>query len=134
MKQKQTIIALVSLGLLVILFTGCTERPGKIELSATEYDFGTIPNNAAVTQVFEVRNVGAGKLEIAGVSTSCGCTTAKIDRRQLAPGETAELAVMYDPLAHNGATGQFMRMIYIRSDDPDVPEITLTVRVTVTEL
>ena len=134
MRQKRATIELISLGLLLLALTiGCTGQPGQIELSATEYDFGTIPNDKAVTHVFEVRNVGRGKLEIAGVSTSCGCTTAEVDKRQLAPGETAKLEVTYDPQAHGGATGQFMRVVYIRSDDPNIPEATLTVRVTVAE-
>jgi hypothetical protein len=134
MSQKRATIGLALLGLLLlVLVTGCAQQPGQIELSAAEYDFGTIPNTKSVSQMFEVRNVGRGKLEIAGVSTSCGCTTAEVDKRQLAPGEMAELMVTYDPQAHGGATGQFMRIVYIRTDDPDVPEATLTIRVKVTE-
>jgi hypothetical protein len=137
MRQKRTRIALASASSLILLLTaiiGCAKGPGKIELSATEYDFGTISNRESVSQVFEVHNVGRGQLEITGVSTSCGCTTAETDKRQLAPGETAKLKVTYDPQAHDGATGRFMRMVYVRSDDPDVPETTLTIRVAVTEL
>lgn len=134
MRGKRATIGLAMLGpLLLALAAGCAQQPGKVELSAAEYDFGTIPNTKPVSKVFEVRNVGRGKLEIAGVSTSCGCTTAEVNKRQLAPGETAELQVTYDPQAHGGATGQFMRVVYVRTDDPDVPEATLTIRVTVNE-
>lgn len=134
MKRKRATIGLALLGLLLLaLAAGCAQQTGKVELSAAEYDFGTIPNTKPVSKVFEVRNVGRGKLEIAGVSTSCGCTTAAVNKRQLAPGETAELQVTYDPQAHGGATGQFMRVVYVRTDDPDVPEATLTIRVTVNE-
>jgi hypothetical protein len=133
MKKKRVTVGLVVLGLLLALTTGCSGQTGQIELSATEYDWGTIPNTAAVSQMFEVRNTGQGDLEILGVSTSCGCTTAEVDRRQLAPGEIAGLTVTYDPRVHDGATGQFMRAVYIRTDDPDMPEATLTVRVTVAE-
>ena len=134
MKRKRATIGLALLGLLLLaLAAGCAPQTGKVELSAAEYDFGTIPNTKPVSKVFEVRNVGRGKLEIAGVSTSCGCTTAAVNKRQLAPGETAELQVTYDPQAHGGATGQFMRVVYVRTDDPDVPEATLTIRVTVNE-
>ncbi len=123
------------LGLLLLgLAVGCAKQPGRIELSDAEYDFGTISNEKAVSHVFEVRNVGQGQLEIAGVSTSCGCTVAEVDRRQLAPGETAQLTVTYDPQAHDGATGRFMRVVYIRSDDPDLSEATLTIHVTVAKL
>jgi hypothetical protein len=43
------------------------------------------------------------------------------------------LLVTYDPLAHDGATGQFLRLVYVRSNDPDTPEASLTLRVTVVE-
>lgn len=124
---------LALLGLLLVLAAGCAGQPGQVALSASEYDFGTISNTAPVSQTFEVRNTGRGRLEIVGLSTSCGCTTATVDKVELEPGETAQLEVTYDPLAHGGATGQFMRLVYLRTDDPRFPETTLTIRVTVIE-
>ena len=137
MKRVGTAFAPAILLMLVLaVATGCTvaaQSPGKIELSATEFDFGTIPNTESVSQVFQVRNLGGEKLEITGVSTSCGCTTAETGSRSLSPGEVTDLTVTYDPQAHDGATGEFMRVVYVRSDDPDTPEATLTIRVTVVE-
>jgi hypothetical protein len=121
---------------ILLAVTACTvlaKSPGRIELSTTNFDFGAISNRKAVSQEFTVRNTGQGELSIVGVSTSCGCTTAQIDKQQLAPGETAQLTVTFDPLVHNGATGEFVRVVYVRSDDPDTPEATLTVHVTVVE-
>lgn len=121
---------------ILLAVTACTvvaKSPGRIELSTTNFDFGTISNRKAVSQAFTVRNTGQGELSIVGVSTSCGCTTAQIDKQQLAPGETAQLTVTFDPQVHNGATGEFVRVVYVRSDDPDTPEATLTVHVTVVE-
>lgn len=129
------IIAILSF-LLAGAMAGCAAgaaEPGRIELSTTEFDFGTIPNTQAVSQVFQVHNAGEGLLEIESVSTSCGCTTAKIDGRRLAPGEATDLTVTYDPLAHDGATGEFMRIVYVRSSDPNTPEANLMIRVTVVE-
>ncbi|HJX39066.1 MAG TPA: hypothetical protein VJ714_10720, partial [Anaerolineae bacterium] len=56
-------VALISLligALAVVAFVSrtATNSPGQIELSATEFDFGIIPNTEAVSQVFQVRNVG----------------------------------------------------------------------------
>jgi hypothetical protein len=137
MKRAGTAFAPVVLLMLALaVATGCTaaaRSPGKIELSATEFDFGTIPNTGPVSQVFQVRNAGGETLEITGVSTSCGCTTAEIGSRSLSPGETTDLTVTYDPQAHDGATGEFMRVVYVRSNDPETPEASLTVRVTVVE-
>jgi hypothetical protein len=139
MREKQVAATLVLCGLLIqllILAVGCTanaESPGQIELSATEFDFGAVPNDKPVSQVFQVRNAGRGPLEILGLSTSCGCTTAEIDDHRLAPGATTNLTVTYDPQAHDGATDEFMRIVYVRSDDPATAEATLTLRVKVVD-
>lgn len=139
MRWEQLRITLALPGLLILVLamaSGCTtaaESPGRIELSATEFDFGAIPNTGPVSQTFQVRNGGQGMLEIAGVSTSCGCTMAGIDSRSLAPGQATDLVVTYDPQAHDGATGEFMRLVYVRSSDPETPEASLTIWVTVVE-
>ena len=122
--------------LMLAAVVGCAsaaESLGRIELSTTEFDFGTVPNTDVVSQVFQVRNVGGAELEITGVSTSCGCTTAEIGSHRLSPGEATGLKVTYDPQAHDGATGEFMRLVYVRSNDPDAPEASLTILVTVIE-
>ncbi len=138
MKQRQLLIALAVAGSLTIVlaiaafgFRTATKPPGEIELSVGEFDFGTVGNTEPVSQVFQVRNVGQGWLEITSLSTSCGCTTAEVDSHNLAPGEVTDLTVTYDPQAHEGATGEFLREVYIRSNDPDTPEARLTIRITV---
>lgn len=134
MRRFENTIALTVLLILTLAVTaGCTtaKQPSKIELSADEFDFGTIPNTGPVSQAIQVHNAGGSKLEVTGISTSCGCTTAEIDKRSISPGERADLNVTYDPLAHDGATGEFVRLVYVRSNDPDTPEASLTIRVTV---
>ena len=129
MKRRTMLWILVS-----IIVVSCANRaPGQIALSMVDFDFGTVPNTKAVSQTFEIRNVGRGTLEITGVSTSCGCTTAKVTDSFVPPGENTELIVTYDPQAHGGATGRFMRVVYIRSNDADTPEAQLTIFVNVTE-
>ena len=132
-------MCLVLVGLLILTLaaaSGCAvaaNPPGQVELSASEFDFGDIPNTGPVSHTFQVRNVGQGALEITGVSTSCGCTTAEIGSPRLTPGGVTDLTVTFDPQAHDGTTGYFMRQVYVRSDDPDTPEATLTIRATVVE-
>jgi hypothetical protein len=124
-------------GLLVLAvavgYAALPQAPGQIELSASQFDFGTVPNTSPVSHTFQVHNAGQGLLEITGLATSCGCTSATIASRHLAPAASTDLTVTYDPLAHDGATGQFMRIVYVRSDDPNTPEASLTIYVTVVE-
>ncbi len=133
-RTQRGLFLLIPLGLAVVLFlSGCRagSEPGRLWLSATELDLGTIPNTGPVSRTLGVRNVGGGPLEITGVSTSCGCTTAEIADRSLAPGEATELAVTFDPQAHSGETGTFLRQVYIRSSDLERPEAAITLHVTV---
>lgn len=125
-----------SMLVVIIALSACGgghREPGRIALVEGVVDFGTIPNSAPVTHTIPVRNEGSGLLEITGVSTSCGCTTAEAINRRLAPGEATDLVIVFDPQSHGGETGTFLRQVYVRSNDPDVPEAVLTFRVTVVE-
>lgn len=139
MNQKKTIaivglvVLLVAVAAVAVGYAALPLAPGQIALSATEFSFGTVPNTGPVSHTFQVRNTGQGPLEIKGLATSCGCTSASVASHGLAPGEATDLTVTYDPLAHDGATGEFVRVVYVRSDDPDTPEATLTVRAIVVE-
>ncbi len=136
-KKKWIFLTLTGLSILAVAVVFGNEAvnrsSGRIELSVTEYDFGTIPNTMPVSQVFQVRNIGRRTLEITGVSTSCGCTSAEINESNLLPGEETDLKVTYDPLAHHGTLGKLTRQVYVRSNDPDTPEAVLTIRMTVVE-
>lgn len=130
------VIVVAVILLIVAVAVGYAALPqaaGRIELSATEFDLGTVPNTGPVSHTFQVRNAGRGPLRIDGVSTSCGCTTAEIASTELSPGESTRLVVTFDPLAHDGAVGEFLRFVYVRSDDPDTPEAGLAIHVRVVE-
>jgi len=127
-----TVVALLVMGLLgAAAYAAATSGPGRIELSATEFDFGIVLNTGPVSHDFQVRNVGRGPLEITGVSTSCGCTTAEVATKRLERDQAATLRVTFDPQAHDGAPGEYLRMVYVSSNDPATPEASLTIRVTV---
>lgn len=126
------------------------QLPGKLEITETRYDFGTIGLDN-VSHSFMARNVGAGPLSIEQVSTSCGCTSAQLvkDGRPsvkfgmdhgnlpranmtLQPGEEVEIVATYNPLAHGpaNAAGYFNRIVYLKTDNPkEEHELTITMTV-----
>ena len=133
--RRQWTAILLLLAVIAVLSAcgGDPREPGRIALVEGVVEFGTIPNSAPVTHTVAVRNEGRGVLQITGVSTSCGCTTAEAANRRLAPGEAADLVIVFDPQAHGGETGTVLRQVYVRSNDPETPEAVLTFRVTVVE-
>lgn len=96
-----------------------------IEITPDSYDFGEIQYKDIVTRGFKVRNKGNAVLEITRVATSCGCTTAKVTKTTLEPGEETELEVVYNSGQMTGShgKGQQERIIYIKSNDPINPQI-----------
>lgn len=88
---------------------------------------GTIPNTQPVSRTLTIQNVGGGWLEILGVSTSCGCTTAAVNVSRLPAGRTATVTITFDPTAHGGQAGPFLRKVYLRTNDPATPEAVITI-------
>src|SRR4030042_4641256 len=55
-------------------------------------DFGSVLQGTLLDGDIKILNTGKGPLKISDVSTSCGCTVAKIDRKEFAPGDTAVIS------------------------------------------
>lgn len=107
--------------------------PPRIEVLPSSYDFGVIPYRA-VEKSFTVRNAGGSPLKIMGISTSCGCTRAELEREELLPGEETELLVTFDPnLMEEHLTGRIYRVVYIKSNDPERPEVEIELWATLEE-
>lgn len=120
-------------GLLILAIAGCSGGTPQAAVSPADYDFGRIGPDNPVTTTFVVNNPGNGPLQIESVATSCGCTTAQISSQTIAPGASADLTVTFDPQAHAGATGQFLRYVYLRTNDPATPEVEVEIKVEVVE-
>jgi len=121
------------LGLLALAGYWLQADPPRIVLEPASFDWGEIPYDRAVTQAFLVKNEGGEPLEILAVTTSCGCTTAGVDSEIIEPGGTARLWVTFDPTVHEPTTGPVVRFIYLRTNDPDNPEVSLELHATLVE-
>ncbi len=104
---------------------GYTARP-SIVLDPTALDFGSLA--AAETKTVAVRNAGRAPLRIVAISSSCGCTTGKMDVTVLSPGAAAQMRVTFDTVAHGPQTGPARHAVYLRTNDPRNPEVEIEVR------
>jgi hypothetical protein len=99
----------------------------RIQVVPSSYDFGEI--RGLVNHTFLVKNMGDGMLEISHVSTSCACTWADIHSRNIEPGGSTTLTVTYDPNFHEPPdSGNIFRVVYIKSNDPEQPEVEIEIR------
>lgn len=102
-----------------------TARP-VIQVEPPSHDFGTIPQEV-VSHSFTVKNNGNETLVIAEVTTSCGCTTAEIDKKKISPGDEATLTVTFDPIVHD-TMGKTTRTVFLETNDPKSPVKKIRIR------
>ena len=110
----------------LLALAACRSRPPDISVATTRYDFGAIQQGEVVVAEISVRNAGQGELKIEAVSTSCGCTTARVEPEVIPPGGEGRLIVQYNSGAHPDS-GAVQRYVYIASNDPDEPEVQVII-------
>lgn len=126
------------------------KRP-EITLKPQSFDFGDVnKTQGKVSKIFKVENKGNSDLIISNIRVSCSCTTASLKvgknkspdfaisgapkgwKEIIRPGESADLEVVLD-VAHPSMTaGKQTRNIFIASNDPVYPQVTIKVEAQVT--
>ena len=105
-----------------------TPSKARAEAVAVEYDFGAITKqNGKVRTDFVIKNTGRDALIIGDIVTSCGCTSATISEKNIAPGGSATLTATFDPNFHEEPQGRFSRSIFVPTNDPNALELEFTI-------
>jgi hypothetical protein len=88
-------------------------------------DFGSVPRGPTLTHPFRLTNNTGSAVTISNIRVSCGCTTARALRTQLAPGQSTAILAEMD-------TGRFQRektvTIYVQFSEPRFEEVRLLVQ------
>jgi len=101
-----------------------SEKAGpKIEFENTVYDFGKVGPLQKLNGEFKFTNTGDAPLKITKVEKCCGAVT-KLDKDELAPGESGVLHVQY---TSSRFSNKIKKQLYINSNDKDTPRATLTI-------
>lgn len=80
--------------------------PAALVLEPAEIDLGEVAINTETTFRACLVNRGSEPVAIEKVGSSCGCAEAKVEPRQLAPGESAEVSGKYRAASHPGPVAQ----------------------------
>ncbi len=107
---------------------GNSAPPGHVPKAVPSdplYDFGSALEGTMVKHTFTIKNTGQGYLDIQGVKTSCGCTTGDPSKMHVAPGDSSDIAVAFDTQFQKGHK---VRTITVATNDPDNPQVALTVQ------
>lgn len=78
-------------------------EPSPLRFARETHDFGRVREaKGAVSHVFKFTNEGAEPVAVDIVVASCGCTTGDYSRRPIAPGESGEIRVTFEPAGFRG--------------------------------
>ena len=108
--------------------TVCLVQAGfaSLEWETEEFVHAATPDQFQVVAVFPFRNAGDDSVTITDVKTSCGCSTPSLDKKAYQPGETGELEVLFK---FGKRTGQQVKTVTVKTDDPRAPSWKLTLKV-----
>ena len=110
--------------LLLLAFAAGPAAWAQLEFEKTASVTDTTPHQAKVKVEFAFQNKGTKPVTIVSIQTSCGCTTAKLDKKTYAPGEggtiEAELKVSTSP-------GTVEKKVMVKTDDKAHELYTLTI-------
>lgn len=88
---------------------------GTSELIFREYqhDFGKVAEGEKLSYTFIFDNKGTSDLIISSVTTTCGCTVPKFDKKPVAPGTNGSIEVVFDT---SGRSGTQTKIITVKSN------------------
>lgn len=128
----------------IVAYTKNEEKP-KLEIDKVEVNLGKINVSEEQKTDFFLTNSGTKPLQLFEISSSCGCTTAKIIRengqesseygmhlkkasvQEVLPKEKIKIEVIYRPFVMP-VKGPVSRQIYLRTNDPLSPKLTLSIK------
>ncbi|MCX5709530.1 MAG: DUF1573 domain-containing protein [Candidatus Omnitrophica bacterium] len=93
--------------------------------AAGTWDFGKVKEGEVVKHEFVLKNESKDKLNIQGVSTSCGCTASAVKNKSLKAGDSTVIDVSFNSAKYSGAVKQF---VYVNTDNVKDPLIIFEIR------
>ena len=89
----------------------------KLEIvEGKKFYLDTLSEGSVVEKNLIIKNAGTDSLFILDVTTSCGCTVAKLSRTLLLSGDTALLHINID---FSNLSGHVKKKVFLSSNDPE---------------
>jgi hypothetical protein len=111
----------------VVFLTACTnsgsqkskqEGTARIVFKTKFHTFDAIKQDDVVGITYPFTNVGDGPLIINEVRKGCGCTKVVFPKEAVAPGDSANIEVIFDSA---GFSGRQYKSVEVFSNDPQGP-------------
>ncbi|MBI4665462.1 MAG: DUF1573 domain-containing protein [Nitrospinae bacterium] len=92
----------------------------SIKVTPAKHDLGKINEGDKVSRRFTITNEGNETLVVKDVIPSCGCTTSQIDSKNIGPGESSGVTIVFDSALR---PGPFTKQVTILSNDEARPKV-----------
>lgn len=116
--------------MLVLSFVsfGCLKEPTREIAQGPDpflWDFGRVKAGKILYHTFVLKNDTKGRLIVKNISTSCGCTVSKINKKAIEPKESSLIKVKFKTKGYLGVTKQ---RVYVQTNNFDNPVVVFTVQ------
>ncbi|MBN1395969.1 MAG: DUF1573 domain-containing protein [Pirellulales bacterium] len=98
-------------------------RP-MLVVDQSEYNFGVVDLKTGGSHDFVFRNEGDAPLKLVSGGSSCRCTVSEFDEKVVPPGGSDKVTVSWTP---SERVGSYQQSVKILTNDPEMPEVTLTI-------
>lgn len=117
---------------LVLIFGVCGVARAQLRWESRSLEFHPSFADTKVTAEFHFTNIGQKPVRITDVTTSCGCTTAMLDKRHVyVPGEKGTITALFDIGGRNEPQKE---TLFVKTTDPKEPELVLQFTVAIPKL
>lgn len=98
----------------------------EVIITPDNQDFGTVVYGDVPTTTFTLTNFTSDPLKITRVSTSCGCTSAEVEEKELGAFESTVINVSFNPALHESDEdlGDIVRTIFVQTDNSNYERVT----------
>ncbi|HET9870471.1 MAG TPA: DUF1573 domain-containing protein, partial [bacterium] len=100
----------------------------KLYCPYPKFDFHNVDEGPDIVHLFHFRNTGKSTLVISGVHTSCGCTAAVEDKKEVPPGGLGTIKATFHT---QGRPGHSTKIITVDTNDPVNPSFQMQLDMTV---
>jgi hypothetical protein len=112
------------LRVILLLLALVTPAFAQLKWDKPWQEFHRSPADGHLETAFAFQNAGQNTVTIKSIKTSCGCTTARLEKKTLAPGERGELTAKFN---FGDRKGAHRKMITVKTDDGQQQELNFVV-------
>ncbi len=107
---------------LPLLLAGIASAQAQLSWDQPSQKFDRSPEDRAVEARYTFRNAGAQPVTIKSLRSSCGCTTARLEKKTYGPGEKGEVTLNFK---FGDRKGLYRKTVTVNTDDKTAEPLVL---------